>query len=81
MKLPQNLKLLEKYSNEVTRDYTRQNRLVEYKRDLETGIFSQQLRHHPDTVISSTQNLASKQLMTSHDTQHLGDFLKTAMPG
>ena len=40
MKLPQNLKVLEKYSNEVTREYTRQNRLVEYKRDMETGIFS-----------------------------------------
>ena len=41
MKLPQKLKGLDKYSNEVTKEYTRQNRLVEYKKNLETGVYSQ----------------------------------------
>ena len=81
MKLPTNLKVLEKYSNEATKDYTRQNRRIEYKRDLETGVFSQQLRHGPNSVVSSTEHLPSRQIMTSSDTQHLEDFLKTTMPG
>ena len=86
MRLPQNLRHLDKYSKGITKEYTKQNRLIEYKREAENGAWTSPRLHSGGTSgnpirVASIEHLPARQMLNSKDSYLLDDFLRTQIPG